>query len=55
MFNESDCTLLRLLNAGKYDQVPEQFKRWNKSKGKVLAGLIKRREAEAKMFSCDYQ
>ena len=39
-----------VLNEGKYDEVPAQMKRWNKAKGKVLAGLTRRREAEALMF-----
>lgn len=43
-------TLLRLLNGGDYDGAQKQFARWNKANGKVLPGLVKRREAEAKMF-----
>jgi GH24 family phage-related lysozyme (muramidase) len=30
--------------------VPEQIKRWNKAGGEVLAGLVKRRQAEANLF-----
>lgn len=30
--------------------IPDEFRRWNKSKGKVLPGLVKRREWEAQMF-----
>ena len=30
--------------------MPNQIKRWNKAGGKVLEGLIRRREAEAVMF-----
>ena len=45
-----DSTLLKLLNIGNYDGAALQFARWNKSKGKVLNGLIRRRAAEAKMF-----
>lgn len=44
-------TLLRLLNAGHADQAAAQFGRWNKAGGKVLAGLTKRRAAEAALFS----
>ncbi|MGL4970745.1 MAG: glycoside hydrolase family protein, partial [Cetobacterium sp.] len=29
---------------------PGQFLRWNMAGGKVLNGLVRRREAEAKMF-----
>ena len=43
-------TLLKVLNKGDYDGVPAQIKRWNKAGGKVLDGLIRRREAEALLF-----
>ena len=33
-----------------YSEVPQQIKRWNKAGGKVLDGLIRRREAEALLF-----
>ena len=48
--NLKKSSMLRVLNEGKYDEVPAQMKRWNKAKGKVLAGLTRRREAEALMF-----
>ena len=48
--NLKSSSMLRVLNEGKYDEVPAQMKRWNKAKGKVLAGLTRRREAEALMF-----
>lgn len=31
--------------------IPNEFRRWNKSKGKVLPGLVKRREWEAQMYA----
>jgi lysozyme len=43
-------TLLRLLNAGDYEGAADQFKRWNKAGGRVLAGLVRRRAAEAALF-----
>lgn len=43
-------TLLRLLNESKYSEAGEQFLRWNKAGGKVLAGLTRRREEEREMF-----
>ena len=43
-------TLLKVLNDKKYDEVPAQIRRWNKSNGEVLEGLVRRREAEAIMF-----
>ena len=38
------------LNAKDYEGVPAQIKRWNKAGGKVLQGLIRRREAESLLF-----
>jgi GH24 family phage-related lysozyme (muramidase) len=43
-------TLLKVLNQGKLDQVPAQFMRWNKGGGRVLPGLVRRRQAEAALF-----
>jgi lysozyme len=48
--NLRSSTMLKVLNAGKYDEVPAQIKRWNKASGKVLEGLIRRRDAEALLF-----
>ena len=48
--NLKESTMLKVLNEGKYDEVPEQIKRWNKANGVVLGGLVKRRAAEALMF-----
>lgn len=45
-----DSTLLRLLNARDYAGAAAQFGRWNRSGGKVLPGLTRRREAERVMF-----
>lgn len=43
-------TLVRLLNDGMYDEVPYQLTRWNKSNGKVLKALVRRRKAEGDLF-----
>ena len=48
--NLSSSTLLKKINNSEYDEVPSQIKRWNKAGGKVLDGLIRRREAEALLF-----
>jgi lysozyme len=48
--NLASSTLLRLLNTGDYGGAAEQFPRWNKAGGQVLAGLVKRRAAERVMF-----
>ena len=48
--NLKNSTLLKVLNNKNFDEVPTQIKRWNKAGGKVLQGLIRRREAEALLF-----
>ena len=48
--NLKASTLLKVLNAGDYDGVPAQIKRWNKAGGVTLDGLIRRREAESLLF-----
>ena len=44
-------TVARKLRDGMYGEVPEAMKMWNKAGGKVVKGLVNRREAEAKVFS----
>lgn len=44
-------TLLRLLNAGAYDQVPDQLRRWTKNNGRVMVGLKNRREKEIALWN----
>ena len=48
--NLKASTMLKFLNAGDYHLIPSQIKRWNKAGGKVLEGLVRRREAEALLF-----
>ena len=48
--NLQSSTLLKKLNAGDKDSVPSEMLRWNKAAGKVLAGLTKRRQAEADLW-----
>ncbi|MCY1305462.1 Lysozyme RrrD [compost metagenome] len=43
-------TLLRKLNAKDYAGAADEFPRWNKAGGKVLAGLTRRRAAERALF-----
>lgn len=43
-------TLLKKLNAKDYKGASSEFLRWNKSNGKVLNGLIRRRKAEKALF-----
>jgi GH24 family phage-related lysozyme (muramidase) len=46
-----ESTLLRKLNAGDYDAVPAELKKWIHANGAVLAGLERRRAVEAKLFT----
>ena len=48
--NLSSSTMLKVLNEEKYNEVPNQIRRWNKAGGNVLDGLTRRREAEALLF-----
>lgn len=49
--NFSNSTLLAWLNSNPdFPRIPEQFRRWNKGGGKVLNGLIRRREAEIELW-----
>lgn len=45
-----NSTLLRKLNAGDYAAAALEFMRWDKAGGRRLAGLTRRRAAEAAMF-----
>ena len=44
-------TMLKYLNEGKKQFVTSEMIKWNKAGGQVLKGLIRRREAEATLFS----
>ncbi|WP_336948622.1 lysozyme [Acinetobacter junii] len=46
----SNSTLLKKLNAKDYQGAADQFIRWNKGGGKVMKGLVRRREAERALF-----
>jgi lysozyme len=45
-----ESTLRRLHNEGKYADAAAQFARWNKAGGKEMAGLTRRRAAEAALY-----
>jgi len=45
-----ESTLLKLLNEGRAAEAAEEFLRWNKGGGRVLAGLTARRCAERDLF-----
>ncbi len=44
-------TLLAKLNAGDYSGAAAEFPKWNRAGGVVLPGLVRRREAERKLFT----
>ncbi|MEQ3425757.1 lysozyme [Citrobacter braakii] len=46
----STSTLLKKLNDGDVKGAADEFPRWNKSGGKVMSGLTRRREAERALF-----
>ena len=48
--NLQESTMLRKLNYGDYESVPDEMRRWNKAGGEVLEGLVRRRDAEAELF-----
>ena len=45
-----NSTLLKMINRGDAKFAAAQFDRWNKAGGKVLAGLVRSRAAERRMF-----
>lgn len=50
----ASSTLLKLLNQGRYDDVPDQLMRWVNDNGKRVQGLVNRRSDEAKKFQDGY-
>lgn len=49
--NFAASTLLRLLNAGDYAGAADEFDKWDHAGGRELAGLLRRREAERRLFA----
>lgn len=47
-------TVRMKLNRGEYDEVPDEMRRWTRANGRVLRGLVRRRELEASIFSSGY-
>ncbi|AQR76009.1 lysozyme [Sphingomonas sp. LM7] len=48
--NLSSSTLLKMHKAGDFTGAQGQFGRWNKAAGNVMAGLTRRRAAEAALY-----
>jgi lysozyme len=51
----ANSTLLRAVNAGDFDGAANEFLRWDHVNGMVVPGLLRRRQAEAQMFSAAQQ
>lgn len=49
--NLGKSTLLKKVNAKDWNGASREFAKWNKAAGKVMAGLTRRRAAEAALFS----
>ena len=49
----SGSTMLRDLNARDFTGAAAQFELWDRAGGAVVAGLLRRRQAEAELFQCD--
>jgi lysozyme len=52
--NFERSTLLKKINARNFDGAAEEFPRWNRAAGKVMAGLTKRRHAEQSLFQSEF-
>lgn len=52
--NFGGSTLLKRINAGDFDGAAAEFPRWNRAAGRVMAGLTKRRLAEAALFASEF-
>ncbi len=46
-----NSTLLKKLNQGAYEEVPAQLRRWVHCNGKVMPGLVSRREQEIVLWN----
>jgi len=48
--NLNESTMLKVLNGGQFDRVPDEMNRWTRAGGEILEGLVRRRQAESLMF-----
>ena len=49
--NLASSTLLKCVNAKQFDRVPAELQKWTKGGGKVLPGLVRRRNAESEWWT----
>lgn len=52
--NFEKSTLRKMVNAGDFEGAEQQFARWNRAAGREMAGLTRRRHAEAALFDGEY-
>jgi lysozyme len=48
--NLQKSSLLRFVNCERFERAAREFAKWNRAGGKVMAGLTRRRAAEAALF-----
>ena len=48
--NLGESTMLKVLNGGQFDRVPDEMNRCTRAGGQILEGLVRRRQAESLMF-----
>ena len=46
----SQSTLMKRINAERFDEVPSEFMKWTRGGGKELPGLVRRRRAEVELW-----
>lgn len=52
--NFAKSTLLKKINARNFEGAADEFPRWNRAAGRVMAGLTKRRHAEQSLFQSEF-
>ena len=51
--NLKTSSLLKKVNGSKFEDVPAELMKWNKGGGKVLPGLVRRRQAESAWWTSE--
>ena len=53
--NLKSSGILKKVNAGAFDDVPNELMKWTKGGGKVLPGLVRRRQAEVSWWNASHE
>ena len=53
--NLKTSTLLKKVNAGDFEAVPDELMKWTKGGGKVLTGLVRRRQSEGAWWNAHHE